>query len=114
ATERGGLLGVQRLGVGATGELGVRDVEPGVDDRHGDARPGRGEPGDADLREPPFVRLQGIRRVGRRGDAVYALLLREDERMAGVERRYGGRGECRLEAPQPEPSVDLACACPRE
>ncbi len=108
--ERHGLLRVQGLGVRAAEELGMVDVEAGVDDRHGHAGAGRGEPGDSDLRKPPFVRLQRIGRVGRRGDTVRALLLREDDRVARTQRGHGACRETRLEAPEPEAGVHLAPA----
>ena len=38
AADAGGLLRVQRLGVGAPEELGMRDVDARVDDRDGTAR----------------------------------------------------------------------------
>jgi hypothetical protein len=54
-------LHVERRRVRALLELGVREVEPGVDDGDGNARPGLGEVGRADGCEPPLVRDEWVR-----------------------------------------------------
>ena len=35
AADARGLLGIQRFGVGSSGVVRVRDVDPGIDERHG-------------------------------------------------------------------------------
>ena len=70
AADPRGLLRVQERDVGPAGELGMRDVEPRVDDGHRDPGAGRRQPVDPDLREPPLLSLEGVGGGGGRGDVV--------------------------------------------
>ena len=54
------VLGVERRRVRAVGELGMRDVEPGVDDRQRHSRTRRVELVCADRRNPPLVRHERV------------------------------------------------------
>ena len=82
----------------AAGELGVRDVEPRVDDGHRDAGAGRRQAVDPDLREPPLLRLEGSGwRTSRRGRTCARVCGRSDgaavaraSAAASPRRRAGG------------------------
>ena len=110
AADRCWLLRVESEQIGAAGELGMRDVDAGVDDRDRDARPGRLQPVDSDHVAPPLLRHQrlgaGLGDRQRAGLAVEAGLAdgaegpqaREDARRVG-----GGKAiEAKL-------GRDLAC-----
>ena len=95
-------------GVRTARELGVGHVEAGVDDRDGHAGPGRRDALEADLGEPPLLRLERLGRVGDGGDLVGVLALGERDGAAGAEAREGRRGRPAVQAPQPQLPVDLA------
>ena len=78
--------------------------------------PGRREAVDADLREPPLVRLERIRRVGGRRDPVRPLGLGEQQCTACAQPGHQLRREPGVEAPEVKLGVDLlrARACQRD
>ncbi len=104
------LLHVERGRVGTAGELGVGEVEAGVDEADRHARARRRESVDADLREPPLVGLQRVDRVGGRRDPVRPLGLREHQGTPHAQPGHNGRREARFEAPEVKLGVDLLCA----
>ena len=74
------LLRVEGDEVRPAHELGMREVDAGVDNRDRDARARWGEPVEPDLLAPPLVDLEGVGRDGGLGDGVRPFGLRRLDR----------------------------------
>ena len=114
AVARAQYLGVEQLGARAPGELGMRDVEAGVDHGHGLAGPRRFGAVGADHRDPPLGRDERVTR-GRVMQYAYGPVgLGRTHEACPAERRQDPLGRGPAQTPDPEASRNRLPASERE